>query len=526
MDERSLVMTLQFDNKFVHTFPGEMSDGKIPRQTPAVFYARATPTPVPDPTLLLWSSGAAELLDLDEPASDKSWEASVFSGNTQLEGMEPYAVRYGGHQFGQWAGQLGDGRAIALGEVVNRQGERVEIQLKGAGPTAYSRRADGRAVLRSSVREMLCSEAMFHLRVPTTRALCLVTTGEAVLRDMFYDGHPALEPGAIVTRLAQSFLRFGNFEILAATGEIDNLKKLVDYTITLHFKGFETESPDAYLVWFHEVARRTAELMVEWLRVGFVHGVMNTDNMSILGLTIDYGPYGWLDIYDPGFTPNTTDAREKRYRFAQQPSIGLWNLARLAEALAPLMTNSEVLEAAFETYRSTFGRSYQTMMAHKLGLDQWRAQEDETLVQALDEALRSTEVDMTLFYRALADLRAEGGSVINPRLRAAFYDPNPDRHQGLEVWLAQYAKRVEGDPRSGEAVKTVMDLHNPCFIPRNYLVQEALDGLAQGDRKRLDELMLALKTPYDLNAATQKFVARRPEWARQKPGCSDLSCSS
>ena len=245
----------------------------------------------------------------------------VLAGNRVLEGMAPYAARYGGHQFGVWAGQLGDGRAITLAEIAAPDGRRHDVQLKGAGRTPYSRTADGRAVLRSSVREFICSEAMHWLGVPTTRALALVATGESVIRDMFYDGNPEPEPGAIVCRVAPTFVRFGNFEILAAHDEIDTLRRLADYVIVRHFPELGTPSAEVYARWFREVCRRTAVMVAEWTRVGFVHGVMNTDNMSVLGLTIDYGPYGWLEGFDPMWTPNTTDAQGRRYRFGAQPQI-------------------------------------------------------------------------------------------------------------------------------------------------------------------------------------------------------------
>jgi uncharacterized protein YdiU (UPF0061 family) len=251
--------------------------------------------------------------------------------------MRPYAARYGGHQFGVWAGQLGDGRAITLGELMPRPGERWELQLKGAGRTPYSRTADGRAVLRSSVREFLCSEAMHFLGVPTTRALSLVATGDIVVRDMFYDGNPMPEPGAVVCRVAPSFVRFGNFEIHASRGENELLQRLADYIITEHFKELGPPTPEVYKLWFEEVCRRTGVMIAHWMRVGFVHGVMNTDNMSILGLTIDYGPYGWLEGYDPAWTPNTTDLPGRRYAYGRQPDVAAWNLARLANALGPLI---------------------------------------------------------------------------------------------------------------------------------------------------------------------------------------------
>ena len=289
------------------------------------------PTPVDAPALVAVSPEVAALLDLDGRAADPAW-SRVLGGNALVDGMEPYAANYGGHQFGQWAGQLGDGRAITLGEVINRAGQRWELQLKGAGPTPYSRAADGRAVLRSSIREFLCSEAMHHLGVPTTRALSLVLTGEQVVRDMFYDGNPRLEPGAIVCRVAPSFIRFGNFELPASRGDLaapqsaDRLHDPPRLSRSSLSGGEPARSGGARRVVRAGVPSGPRAMVADWMRVGFVHGVMNTDNMSILGLTIDYGPYGWVDDFDPDWTPNTTDAGGRRYRFGAQPQIAYWNL--------------------------------------------------------------------------------------------------------------------------------------------------------------------------------------------------------
>lgn len=299
---------LAFDDHVVRSLPADPSTVNRPRQVRDACYSVVEPTPVRAPRLLAWSDEMGNLLGISRPATVTSPAVEVLAGNRLLPGMRPFATCYGGHQFGQWAGQLGDGRAISLAEVVSRTGQRWELQLKGAGPTPYSRCADGRAVLRSSLREFLCSEAMHHLGIPTTRALSLVTTGEPVLRDMFYDGHPQDEPGAIVCRVAPSFVRLGNFELFASRSEVETLRRLADYVMATHFPELGLPSPASYAAWFAEVCRRTAILMAHWMRVGFVHGVMNTDNLSILGLTIDYGPYGWLEPYDPSWTPNTTDA--------------------------------------------------------------------------------------------------------------------------------------------------------------------------------------------------------------------------
>ena len=311
----STLETLCFDNRFVRRLPGDGEPENFRRQVTGACYSRVLPTPVTAPKMVAWSRQAAALIGLDETACRSDRFTRIFTGNDLLPGMDPFAMCYGGHQFGNWAGQLGDGRAINLGEVLTPDKDRWMLQLKGAGPTPYSRTADGLAVLRSSIREFLCSEAMHHLGIPTTRALSLTLTGEPVARDMFYDGHPKEEPGAVVCRLSPSFTRFGSFQILAARQETDILKQLMDYTIETDFPHLDNTGPDRYLAWFSEVCDRTMALMVHWMRVGFVHGVMNTDNMSIIGLTIDYGPYGWLDNYDPDWTPNTTDAAGRRYAY-------------------------------------------------------------------------------------------------------------------------------------------------------------------------------------------------------------------
>ena len=350
----SLRFTNRFTNRFTRELPGDPEPVNSRRQVRQACWSRVSPTPVAAPALVAHAHEVADLLDIEVTPDNKQAFAEVFSGNRLLAGMEPFAMCYGGHQFGHWAGQLGDGRAINLGEVVNGRGEHWTLQLKGAGPTPYSRTADGLAVLRSSIREFLCSEAMHHLGVPTTRALSIVATGEHVVRDMFYDGHPRAEPGAVVCRVSPSFTRFGNFQIFTARQEIDELRRLVDFTVRSDFPHLVPQSgpPSAETVaaMFDEICQRTAAMIVHWMRVGFVHGVMNTDNMSILGLTIDYGPYGWLENVDPDWTPNTTDAQGRRYRFVAQPQIGHWNLLQLANALVPVVGDPKPLEAGLDAY--------------------------------------------------------------------------------------------------------------------------------------------------------------------------------
>src|SRR5690606_4522560 len=360
-------MHIEFDNSFLRELPGDPEAGPRVREVAAA-WSRVDPTPVTAPQVLAWSPEAAALVGLGaQDIADPDF-AAVFGGNALLEGMQPWSANYGGHQFGHWAGQLGDGRAISLGEAIGAAGERWELQLKGAGRTPYSRFADGRAVLRSSLREFVCSEAMHHLGVPTTRALSLVGTGEDVVRDMFYDGHPRPEPGAVVCRMAPSFLRFGSWQLPASRGDTTLLRQLTDHVQRHHFPDLHGRGAAGDAEWFAQVCERTAWMVAGWIRVGFVHGVMNTDNMSILGLTIDHGPYCWLEDYDPDWTPNTTDAQGRRYRYGTQPQVAYWNLTRLAQALAPLFGEAAPLEAGLQRFLDAWTRAEREMVAGKLGL--------------------------------------------------------------------------------------------------------------------------------------------------------------
>ena len=524
---------LSFDNRFTRELAGDPIQENYRRQVKNACYSLVNPTAVSNPALLAYSPEMLANLDLDDSVASSEAFLAVLSGNRILQQMQPYAMCYGGHQFGNWAGQLGDGRAIILGDVINHQGERWSLQLKGAGPTPYSRTADGLAVLRSSLREYLCSEAMYHLGVPTTRALSLVLTGEQVLRDMFYDGHPAYEAGAIVCRTAPSFLRFGNFQILTAQHDIQGLKKLVDYCIQTDFPHLGAPSKAVYIQWFEEICQRTADMIVHWQRVGFVHGVMNTDNMSILGLTIDYGPYGWLEDYDPDWTPNTTDAGGRRYRFGQQPQIAQWNLLQLAEAIYPLINEVEPLEKALQQYSEYYHQKSADMHASKLG---FRHSSDELLRlhASLDQLLREVETDMTLFYRSLArlDMTLNLDQIeqeLDGLFAEAWYQDTKENAQyrmHLLQWIEQYRNLLNQAAVAEPQRKFLMNQVNPKFILRNYLAQQAIDGIEQGDYTVLNDLTQAMKSPYEDLLEFDSYCKRRPEWARHRAGCSMLSCSS
>ncbi len=527
---------LTWTNRFTGELPADASDERAPRQVPGAAFSRVRPTPVAAPRVLAWSAEMAAELGLDLDAIDAEHAAQVLSGNVVPAGADPHALRYGGHQFGNWAGQLGDGRAIALGEVRAPSGRHWTLQLKGAGRTPYSRGADGRAVLRSSVREFLCSEAMHHLGVPTTRALALVSTGDDVVRDMFYDGHPRPEPGAVVTRVAPSWVRFGSFEIPAAQGEDRLLARLVDHVIETDFTHLGAPSPEVRAEWFAEVARRTAAMIVDWQRVGFVHGVMNTDNMSILGLTIDYGPYGWLEDYDPGWTPNTTDAAGRRYRYGNQPQIGLWNLVRLANALLGVIDDEDALRAGLDGYGVEVGQRWSEAMAAKLGLERLDGDEDAALVDDLFETLATVETDMTVFFRQLADIEVGAGSdelssdreLLAP-IADAWYVPEQitdDVARRFASWVRRYLARAARDARPATERADAMRRVNPRFVLRNYLAQLAIDDAEAGDPSRIVELLDVLRRPYDDQPGREVYAAKRPDWARSRAGCSMLSCSS
>ncbi len=521
--------SMVFSNSFVEELPGDPNLVNSVRNVSKACYSLVQPEPVGSPKLIAYSEELFAMLGIGV-AEKTGIAVDILSGNLVLGSMKPYAARYGGHQFGHWAGQLGDGRAITLGEILNPEGSRFEIQLKGAGETPYSRRGDGRAVFRSSLREFLCSEAMAYLGIPTTRALSLVSTGDMVMRDMFYDGNAELEPGAVVCRVAPSFLRFGSFEILADSSENDILEKLLQYLIRHHFPEYGT-GKEAYARWFYEICKRTALLMVDWQRVGFVHGVMNTDNMSALGLTLDYGPYGWLEVFDPSWTPNTTDFSTHRYAYGKQPEIAYWNLTCLASSLLPIL-DKKYIEEGLSIYAPTFNQAYHEAFFHKLGFLEHNGAEDEILLGELMSLLVAVETDFTLFFRLLIDLPFHEELTTEDLISGflpAYYDESYKQEsykRQFGSWIRKYRQKTQKQGLDSLKRRELMQRVNPSFVLRNYLVQEAIDMASNGDYSRIAELMDGLKNPYADLPEHKQFTKRRPEWARHKPGCSALSCSS
>ena len=525
---------LRFDNRFSSQLPADPEIENKIRQVQRSFFSRVHPTRTANPKLLATSKEVLDMVGISEAEASSEYFSQVFSGNALTDGMDPHAACYGGHQFGNWAGQLGDGRAINLGEVLGTEGDHLMLQLKGAGRTPYSRSGDGRAVLRSSIREFLCSEAMYHLGVPTTRALSLCTTGDQVMRDMFYDGNPAYETGAVVCRVAPSFIRFGNFEIFTSRGQIEELESLLKFVIESYYPHLGEPSPETYVEFFRRVVDDTAEMIAHWQRVGYVHGVMNTDNMSIHGLTIDYGPYGWIDNFDADWTPNTTDRAHKRYRFGNQPAVAHWNLAQLANALVPAVHEVDPLQAALDEFMPSFNSYWAEMMASKLGLASLASDPADELVAELFDLLHATETDMTIFFRRLVDIdistEPELATVetILP-LEEAYYVPS-DFHgnsQGrLLSWVKNYLHVSQLSGVEAAERSLMMKAANPKFVLRNYLAQLVIDAAENEDISMIHEVLDVLRNPYDEQPDYDHWAAKRPDWARHRPGCSMLSCSS
>jgi len=444
-------------------------------------------------------------------------------GNTVLPGSIPLAHRYGGHQFGYWAAQLGDGRAHLLGEYVNRKGERWELQLKGSGRTPYSRFGDGRAVLRSSIREFLCSEAMFALGVETSRAASLVVVNDRVPRDMFYDGRLKMERGAVVLRLAPTWFRFGSLEILAINGEIDQLRELVDFVLQNNFPHICDSGEDGYLAMFQEITQRTAEMIAQWTAVGFVHGVMNTDNMSLASITIDYGPFGFVDGYNPDFTPNHSDDMG-RYDLKGQPSIGLWNLDKLATALKPLLTleKHKQLEIILKGYTKLYETKLLELWRNKLGMIK-KEEGDEHLVGLLLDTMSVVEADFTQTFRDLAELSLQDlKEMLIPA--SAWGLHQCIKNKQMKEFLKLYVERMEREDQGDTERMDHMQETNPRYILRNWIAQKAIEMAENDDFSEVEFIHKLLQNPYKVDKVAEEkgFAAPPPRWAEQLA----VSCSS
>jgi uncharacterized protein YdiU (UPF0061 family) len=474
---------------------------------PAAFYSKVSPTPFPDLHLVSFNPAAAALIDLDPREAGRPEFVEYFSGARALPGAEPLAMLYAGHQFGSYVPQLGDGRAILLGEVRNARGEKWDLQLKGAGPTPYSRGFDGRAVLRSTIREYLCGEAMHALGIPSSRALCIIGSDAPVRRE-------TVETGAMLVRMAESHVRFGTFEVFYYRRQPERVRELADYVIANHFPELAATA-DKYRQFLVEVARRTARLMAKWQAAGFAHGVMNTDNMSVLGFTLDYGPFGFLDDYHAGFICNHSDY-SGRYAFDQQPAVGLWNVSRLAQTLVHLLTVEEAM-AALDVYQPAFAAHYGELMRAKLGLTT-EAEGDAQLLLDLLALLEANGVDYTNFFRRLGNFTTTDAARRHDELRDMFVEP-----AAFDAWAARYRARLLTESSEDAARKSRMDEVNPKYILRNYLAQNAITAaVEQRDYAELERLLEALRAPFTERPEMERYAESPPDWGKRLA----ISCSS
>ena len=474
-------------------------------ELPPAFYTRLMPTPLPAPHFIAASAPAAALLGLTVDDLARPDFVDVFTGNKVAQRSQPVAAVYSGHQFGVWAGQLGDGRAITLGDIATPTGP-MEIQLKGAGRTPYSRMGDGRAVLRSSIREFLCSEAMAALGIPTTRALCVTGSPQGIARE-------TLETAAVVARMAPTFVRFGSFEHWASQERLDELRTLADYVIHNFYPEFEGAA-NPYKELLAEVTRRTARMVAHWQAVGFMHGVMNTDNMSILGLTLDYGPFGFMEAFDAKHICNHTD-QGGRYSYANQVPVGHWNCYALGNALLPLIGEPDVAEEALAVYRPEFGRQMDILMRGKLGLTESR-EGDAKLFEDTIELLQANHPDFTLFFRQLGDLRIDEPAQDEP-LRDLFID-----RAAFDAWATIYRARLRDENSSDAPRRAAMNLVNPKYILRNYLAQMAIEQAQNGDFSGVHKLLAVLERPFDEQPENAAYAELPPDWAAHL----EVSCSS
>ena len=469
------------------------------------FYSKVNPQPLSSPYLVSVNEKLATELGLDMTIFHSEEGVEVFTGNKILDSSIPLSAVYSGHQFGHWAGQLGDGRAILLGDLTTKNGT-FEIQLKGAGLTPYSRRGDGRAVLRSSIREYLCSEAMNSLGIPTTRALCITGSDDPVYRER-------IETASVVTRVSKTFIRFGSFEHWYYNQDVESLKQLADYTIHEFYPELKSvEFP--YKAFLSEVIKRTAELIAQWQSVGFMHGVMNTDNMSILGLTIDYGPFGFMDAFNQGHICNHSDD-SGRYSYVNQPYIGDWNCKALAQALLPLLNSVEEAKQLLESYWPIYRAKYDDLLHQKLGLEA-KYPEDTKLIDGLFSILQNSRVDFTIFFRKLSNVEVDNFES-NKSIRDLFID-----RESFDDWSVQYRRRLKMEQSNDSERKKRMNKVNPKYILRNYLLQIAIEKAENGDFSEVDKLLKIMGSPFDEQFENETYAKLPPDWANDL----EVSCSS
>jgi len=479
------------------------------------FFSHVTPTPFKSPSRMIhFNTAAAELVGLVH-SDDDSATLDMLSGKLLPKGTDPLAMLYAGHQFGHFVPQLGDGRAVMLGEVSHDVHGKWELQLKGSGLTPYSRDGDGRAVLRSTIREYLCSEAMHGLGIPTTRALAMTGADDEVYRER-------IEPGAILTRMAPSHVRFGSFEVFFYRNQYDQIRTLADYVLTQHYPELK-EQANPYLALFNEVMQRTARLIAQWQSVGFAHGVMNSDNMSILGLTMDYGPFGFMEAYQPGYICNHSD-HSGRYAFDQQPEIGLFNLSCLAQALLPLFMEEgeessdnavEMAKEVLSQYQTCYAKEYAGLMRAKLGLLE-SMRNDQVLLQDLLDIMQQNKVDFTILFRLLSDFQADDSH--NHHLRDLFVD-----REKFDKWSGQYASRLHLENSDDAKRKIRMNKVNPKFVLRNHLAEIAIRKAEdEKDYSEIDKLFTILQHPFDEWSEYEDYAGHPPEWASD----ISVSCSS
>lgn len=471
---------------------------------PYLFYSNVSPSPLSAPYLIDSNKDVSELIGLSSNQINQESFVELFSGNRVLEKFQPYAAVYSGHQFGQWAGQLGDGRAITVAEI-KQKNKSFEIQLKGSGLTPYSRMGDGRAVLRSSIREYLCSEAMFSLGIPTSRALCITGSKDHVYRE-------SVETSAVVSRVASSFIRFGSFEHWYYKEETEALKTLLDFTISNYYAEIEKEE-NKYLFFLKEVVKRTAELVAQWQAVGFMHGVMNTDNMSVLGLTIDYGPFGFMEAFNQGHICNHSD-HSGRYTYSNQPSVGHWNCSALAQTLVPFIEDVEAIKQVLSSFIPIYRNKWDELQHQKLGLID-KFEDDHQLFDSLFEILQESQVDFTLFFRRLSDFSQAAEK--NESIRDLFIN-----REAFDDWSVNYKRRLKKENSLDSERKIRMNRVNPKYILRNYLLQKAIEKAEKDDFSEIRKLKEVMNSPFDEQPENESYAMLPPDWAKDLI----VSCSS